>query len=117
MFLFLFVRCFFLRLRGVAVVSTALSRGGLTATATATRCVGVQWQQVKSTAFPVVAFPVVALRSHTTSLAFRHRPPNSAIIGYATQWPLLISAHLSADAISPPPTHPRLLRVSVRLWK
>ena len=37
---------------------------------------------------------------HTPSIAFRHLPPNSARIGYATEGALFISAQLSADAVS-----------------
>ena len=32
---------------------------------------------------------------HTTSIAFRHLPPNSARFGYATEGTLFISAQLS----------------------
>ena len=39
-------------------------------------------------------------QSHTPSLAFWHLPPNSAITGYATEGALLVSAHLSTDAVS-----------------
>ena len=37
---------------------------------------------------------------HTPSIAFRHRPPNSARTGYATEGALFISAQLSTDAVS-----------------
>ena len=37
---------------------------------------------------------------HTPSTAFRHIPPNSARIGYATEDVLFISAQLSTDAVS-----------------
>ena len=37
---------------------------------------------------------------HTPSIAFRHLPPNSARIGYATEGALFISAQLSTDAVS-----------------
>ena len=38
--------------------------------------------------------------SHTSSVAFRHLPPNSARFGYATEGALFISAQLSTDAVS-----------------
>ena len=53
------------------------------------------------------------LYTHTPRLAFRHRPPNSAITGYAIEVPLLISAHLSIEDV-------RALRkawVLIKLWK
>ena len=37
---------------------------------------------------------------HTPSIAFRHLPPNSARIGYATEGAPFISAQLSTDAVS-----------------
>ena len=37
---------------------------------------------------------------HTPSTAFRHLPPNSARIGYATEGAVFISAQLSTDAVS-----------------
>ena len=37
--------------------------------------------------------------THTPSIAFRHRPPNSARNGYAIERTLFISAQLSADAV------------------
>ena len=36
---------------------------------------------------------------HTPSIAFRHLPPNSARLGYATEGALFISAQLSTDAV------------------
>ena len=36
----------------------------------------------------------------TPSIAFRHLPPNSARISYATEGALFISAQLSTDAVS-----------------
>ena len=36
---------------------------------------------------------------HTPSLAFRHLPPNSARIGYATEEAFFISAQLSTDTV------------------
>ena len=38
--------------------------------------------------------------AHTPSVAFRHLPPNSARLSYATEGALFISAQLSTDAIS-----------------
>ena len=38
--------------------------------------------------------------SHTPSITFRHLPPNSARIGYATEEALFISAQLSTDTVS-----------------
>ena len=38
--------------------------------------------------------------THTPSTAFRHLPPNSARIGYATEGAVFISAQLSTDAVS-----------------
>ena len=37
---------------------------------------------------------------HTTSIAFRHLPPNSARFSYAIEGALFISAQLSSDAVS-----------------
>ena len=37
--------------------------------------------------------------SQTPSIAFRHPPPNSARIGYATEGALFISAQLSTNAV------------------
>ena len=37
---------------------------------------------------------------HTPSIAFRHRPPNSARFSYATEGALFISAQLSTDAVT-----------------
>ena len=37
---------------------------------------------------------------HTPSVAFRHPPPNSARIDYATEGVLFIAAQLSSDAVS-----------------
>ena len=37
---------------------------------------------------------------HTSNIAFRHLPPNSARFGYATEGALFISAQLSTDAVS-----------------
>ena len=42
----------------------------------------------------------VQLPIHTPSIAFRHLPPNSARICYATEGTLFISAQLSTDAVS-----------------
>ena len=39
------------------------------------------------------------LTTQTTSIAFRHLPPNSARSGYATEGALFISAELSTDAV------------------
>ena len=39
-------------------------------------------------------------RSHTPSIAFRHLPPNSARIIYATEGALCISADLPTSAVS-----------------
>ena len=38
--------------------------------------------------------------THTPSIAFRHLPPNSARIGYATEGALFTSSQLSTDAVS-----------------
>ena len=49
---------------------------------------------------------------HTPSIAFRHLPPNSARVGYATERALFIYAQPSTDAVS------ALRKVWVlRLWK
>ena len=39
-------------------------------------------------------------KSHTTTIAFRHLPPNSTRFSYATEGALFISAQLSSDAVS-----------------
>ena len=44
--------------------------------------------------------PKPYLLTHTTSIAFRHLPPNSARISYATEGAHFISAQLSTDAVS-----------------
>ena len=49
----------------------------------------------------------------TPSTAFRHLPPNSARIGYATEWALFISAKLSTDVVSAL----QQVRVQIRLRK
>ena len=38
--------------------------------------------------------------SHTPTVSFRHVPPNSARIGYATERALFLSARLATDAVS-----------------
>ena len=50
---------------------------------------------------------------YTPSIAFRHLPPDSARIGYATEGALFISAQLSTDAVGTP----RKVWVLIRLWK
>ena len=52
-------------------------------------------------------------RNYTPSIAFRHLPPSSARIGYATERALFISAQLSTDAVS----SLRKVWVLLRLWK
>ena len=52
-------------------------------------------------------------RSQTPRVAFRHLPPNSARIGYATEEALFISAQLSTEAVSAL----RKVWVLIRLWK
>ena len=39
-------------------------------------------------------------KGHTPSIAFRHLPPNSARLSYATEGALFISAQLSTDSAS-----------------
>ena len=41
----------------------------------------------------------VGIKLQTPSIALRHLPPDSAIIGYAIEGALLISAQLSTDAV------------------
>ena len=48
--------------------------------------------------------------THTPSIAFRHLPPNSAGVIYATEGALFISAQLSTDAVS------ALRKVRVLIW-
>ena len=51
-----------------------------------------------------IVLPVTCLSSgHTPNIAFRHLPPNSARIVYATEGALFISAQLSTDAVGAPP--------------
>ena len=50
---------------------------------------------------------------HTPSTTFRHLPPNSAWIGYATEGALFISTHLSTDAVNTL----QKVWVLIRLWK
>ena len=51
--------------------------------------------------------------THTPSIAFRHLPPNSARIAYATEGALFISAQASIDDVSAL----RMVWVLLRLWK
>ena len=54
---------------------------------------------------------------HTSSLAFRHLPPNSARIGYATEGALFISAQLSTDEVSAHTPSIAFLQIpSIALW-
>ena len=54
--------------------------------------------------------------NHTPSIAFRHRPPNSARFGHATEGALFISAQLSTDAVSAL-RKVWILTILTRLWK
>ena len=53
------------------------------------------------------------VRAHAPSIAFRHLPPNSARIAYATEGALFISAQLSTDTVSAL----QKVWVLVKLWK
>ena len=48
----------------------------------------------------LILFPPTHTANHIASTAFRHLPPNSARIGYATEGAVFISAQLSSDAVS-----------------
>ena len=61
----------------------------------------------------LILFPPTDTANHIASTAFRHLPPNSARIGYATEGALFISAQLSSDAVSAL----RKVWVLIRLWK
>jgi len=50
---------------------------------------------------------------HTSSIAFRHLPLNSATIGYAREGPIFISAQLSTDVVGAF----RKVWYLIRLWK
>ena len=52
-------------------------------------------------------------RCHTQSLAFRHLPPDSAVIGYATEG-VLFTSHTCPPTLSAPSEK---VLVLIRLWK
>ena len=65
--------------------------------------------QIKFCKFSIL---VCAGACHSSSIAFRHLPLNSARIGYATEGALFISAQLSTEAVNAL----RKVWVLIRLW-
>ena len=52
------------------------------------------------TDYSFLSFTFSSHCTHTSSIAFRHLPPNSARFGYTTEGTLFISVQLSSDAVS-----------------